>query len=81
MFAFINGMYMGIMSEGVFAEGFALNNYAIAFFLVNIPAIITAMIAYIAGVKDFHLTRVLLPMNAEEEEVKRDQKREKEENK
>jgi hypothetical protein len=39
------------------------------------------MIAYIAGVKDFHLTRVLLPMNAEEEEVKRDQKREKEENK
>ena len=80
IFAFTNGMYMGIMSEGVFAEGFALNNYGIVFFLINIPAIITAMLAYIAGVKDLHLTRVLLPMNAEEEEIKRDQKREKDSN-
>jgi hypothetical protein len=78
IFAFTNGMYMGIMSEGVFAEGFALNNYGIVFFLINLPAIITVMLGYIAGVKDFHLTRALLPLNAEEVEIKRDQKREKE---
>ncbi len=80
IFAFINGTYMGIMSEGIFAEGFALNNYGIVFFLINVPAIVTTMLGYIAGTKDFHLTRALLPMNAEEEEIKRDKKRERDSN-
>ena len=78
---FVNGMYTGIMSEGVFAEGFALHNYWFMFFLITVPAIVTTMLAYAAGAKDFHLTRALLPMNAEEEEIKRERKREKNENK
>lgn len=81
VFMFVNGMYTGILSEGVFAEGFALHDYWFSFFLITLPAIVTSMLAYTAGAKDFHLTRALLPMNAEEEEVKRDRKREKNENK
>ena len=81
IFMFINGMYTGILSEGVFAEGLALNSFPVMFFVIALPAIICTILAYIAGTKDFHLTRVLLPLNAEEQEIKRDQKREKEENK
>lgn len=81
IFMFINGMYTGILSEGVFKEGLALNSFPIMFFVITIPSILCTMLAYIAGAKDFHLTRALLPLNAEEQEIKRDKKREKEENK
>ena len=77
---FLNGMYTGLMSKGVFAEEFALHDYWFMYFLVTVPAIVIAALAYVAGVKDIHLTRTLLPVNAEEEEIKRDQKREKDSN-
>ena len=79
IYMFINGMYTGLMSEGLFAEGFALHNYWFMYFVITVPAIITTMLAYAAGVKDFHITRALLPMNAEEQEIKREQKRERDE--
>ena len=79
IYMFINGMYTGLMSKGLFAEDFALHDYWFMYFLITVPAIVTTMLAYVAGVKDFHITRALLPMNAEEQEIKRDQKREKDE--
>lgn len=81
IYMFINGMYTGLMSEGLFAEGFALHDYWFMYFVITIPSIVTVMLAYMAGVKDFHLTRALLPLNAEEQEINRDKKREKDANK
>ena len=81
IFMFLNGMYTGILGNGVIAPDFALHDYWFMYFLITLPAIITAMLAYIAGVRDFHLTKALLPMNAEEVEIKRDQKREKDSDK
>ena len=71
VFLFINGMYSGIMSDGLFAEGFALHDYWFMFYLITIPAVIVTTIAYIMGVKEKHLTKILVPMNPEELEIKR----------
>ena len=74
LFMFINGTYTGIMSEGVFAEGFALHDYWFMYFLISIPSLIVTAIAYVMGVKEIYLTKAMVPVNPEELEIKRDKK-------
>ena len=72
---FVNGMYSGVMSV-IKIGGSSLHGYWWVFFIITIPAVITAMIAYYLGAKDLHFTRLLIPVNPEEQEIKRDKKRE-----
>ncbi len=70
---FFNGMYSGLMSV-IKIGGTAVNAYWPTYFVIIIPAVIVCMIAYIAGTKEFHLTKILLPVTPEELEVKREKK-------
>ena len=49
---FANGMYLGLMSA-IDIGGKALNQYWFTYFLVTVPALITAGLSYYIGTKDF----------------------------
>ncbi len=74
IFMFINGTYTGILSEGAFAEGFALHDYWFMYFLISVPSLIVTTIAYVLGVKEIYLSKAMVPVNPEELEIKRDKK-------
>ena len=73
---FINGMYTGIMSIIKIGDS-PLNNFWWAYFIIALPIMIVATVAYILGRKNIHFTKVLLPMTPEELEIKREKKRNK----
>jgi hypothetical protein len=52
---FANGMYLGLMSA-IDIGGKALNQYWFTYFLVTVPALVTAGLSYYIGTKDFKFT-------------------------
>ncbi len=56
----IQGMYMGVMATVKVGE-VTLNGLWWSYFLVTIPAMLVSTVAYIAGVKDFHITKMGIP--------------------
>lgn len=57
---FIQGMYQGVLAYFK-PFGVPLNERWWIYLLLPLPAIITSLIGYIAGAKDFHITRVGVP--------------------
>ena len=70
---FIEGMYTGVMSAIKIGD-IPLNNFWWAYFVITVPAMLVAAVAYILGSKNIHFTKVLLPMTPEELEIKREKK-------
>ena len=56
----IQGMYQGVLAWGQ-VGGIPLNGHWWVYFLITIPAMIISMLGYIAGVKDFHITKMGIP--------------------
>ena len=66
------GMYHGVLNS-VFG-GTAAPWWA--FFLLPVPSLIVSLVGYIAGVKDFHITRLSIPDLPESDRPSRQEKRE-----
>ena len=73
IYLFINGMYTSILSA-IKVGDVELNDKWWMFFILPIPAIITATVAYMLGSKEIHFTKLLLPVTPEELEIKREKK-------
>ena len=71
----IQGAYAGILAVDV--GGNPLNSQFWAHYLIIIPMVLVAYGSYILGVKDKRLTRLLIPENPEEKEIKREEKKKK----
>lgn len=56
----IQGMYQGVLAT-VSVGGITLNGWWWSYFLIPIPAMLVSTVAYIAGVKDFHITKMGIP--------------------
>ena len=56
----IQGMYQGVLAT-VSVGGVTLNGLWWAYFLITIPAMLVATLGYIAGAKDFHMTKMGIP--------------------
>ena len=56
----IQGMYMGTLATVKIGE-ITLNGFWWSYFIITIPAILVSTVAYIAGVKDFHITKMGIP--------------------
>jgi 7-cyano-7-deazaguanine synthase len=64
-------MYTSILSA-IKVGDVELNDKWWMFFILPIPAIITATVAYMLGSKEIHFTKLLLPVTPEELEIKRE---------
>ena len=56
----IQGMYMGTLATVKVGE-VTLNGFWWSYFIITIPAMLVSTVAYIAGVKDFHITKMGIP--------------------
>ena len=56
----IQGMYQGLLAT-VSVGGVTLNGLWWSSFLITIPAMLIATLGYIAGAKDFHITKMGIP--------------------
>jgi hypothetical protein len=63
-----NGMWRGIMNLGRTAIGSQWWFYL----AVSVPTLAVSFFGYLAGVKGLHLTRLFIPENPEEREIKRE---------
>ncbi len=54
------GMYLGVINLVKIGEN-SINLYWWTFFLLPVPAVVTSLLGYIAGVKDFHITKMGVP--------------------
>lgn len=54
------GMYQGVLAT-ITIGGVTLNNFWWVYFLLPIPSILISFVAYIAGVKDIHITNMGIP--------------------
>ena len=72
------GMYMGLLSVVKIGD-IPLNDFWWAFFLLPIPAMLTSLVAYIAGAKDVHITKLGIPELPESDRPTRQELREKKE--
>ncbi len=70
---FIEGMYSGILTLKI--GELPLNSFAISYFIITIPAIVTSALAYYFGTKGYHFTKIMVPENPEEAEIKREKKK------
>jgi uncharacterized membrane protein len=69
----VQGMYVGLMTIDV--GGAPLNSYFWMYFVIIIPAVGIATLAYFLGSKGIHATRILIADTPEEAEIKREKKR------
>ena len=69
----LEGMYTGVLAMNV--GGIPLNAMVWPFFAIIVPALLISTIGYYFGMKGWHLTRILIPKNAEEIEKAREKKR------
>ena len=65
-----NGMWRGIMILGT--ETKALGSCWWFYLLICFPTIVISFIGYLNGVKGRHITKLFIPENAEEREIKRE---------
>ena len=56
----IQGMYQGVLAT-VSVGGVTLNGLWWAYFLITLPALVISTLGYLAGVKDFHITKMGIP--------------------
>ena len=70
---FIQGMYSGILAMDL--GGAPLNSYFFVYFLIPLPAILICTISYFFGMKNYHLTKLLISETPEELEIKKEKKR------
>ena len=56
----IQGMYMGTLATVKVGE-VTLSGFWWSYFIITIPAMLVSTVAYIAGVKDFHITKMGIP--------------------
>ena len=70
---FIEGMYTGLLSIDL--NGLPLNDYWLSYFIIVIPAIAVSTVAYWFGVKEYHFSKLLIPENPEDAEIKREKKK------
>ena len=56
----IQGMYQGLLAT-VSVGGVTLNGIWWSYFLITIPAMLVATLGYLAGAKDFHITKMGIP--------------------
>lgn len=70
---FIEGMYTGLLSLDL--GGMPLNNYWLSYFVIIIPSLVTSAIAYWCGTKGYHFSKILIPENPEDAEIKREKKK------
>lgn len=69
---FIEGMYTGLLSVDL--NGIPLNDYWLSYFIIIIPSLAVSALAYWFGVKGYHFSRILIPENPEDAEIKREKK-------
>lgn len=69
----LEGMYTGILSF-IKIGGHAANSYWISYFIIIIPGLIAGWLGYYFGIRNFHLTRILIAETPEEAEKKRVEK-------
>jgi hypothetical protein len=70
---FIEGMYSGLLS--VHVGGAPLNSYWYPYFLITVPATVTSALAYYAGIKGINFTKIMVPENPEEAEIRKEKKK------
>ena len=71
----IQGMYQGVLAT-VSVGGVTLNGLWWSYFLITIPAMLVATVGYIAGAKDFHITKMGIPEYPESDRPSRQELRE-----
>ena len=58
---FLQGMYIGILATPL--NGLALNAYVWPYFVIILPSVLVAGVAYIIGSYNLHATNILIPKN------------------
>ena len=71
----IQGMYQGVLAT-VSVGGVTMNGLWWSYFLITIPAMLVATVGYIAGAKDFHITKMGIPEYPESDRPSRQELRE-----
>lgn len=71
----LEGMYLGLINV-IKVGGVAVNEYWWVFLLLPIPSLLVSLVGYIAGVKDFHITRIGVPELPESDRPTKQEKRE-----
>lgn len=69
----VEGMYTGLLAVNV--GGVPLNSLVWPFFAIIVPALVISAVGYYLGLKGWHLTKILIPKNAEEIERAREKKK------
>lgn len=71
----IQGMYQGILATVKIGDA-PLNSMWWSYFTIIIPALLVSLVGYIAGAKDFHITRMGVPELPESDRPSRQELRE-----
>ena len=71
----IQGMYQGVLAT-VSVGGVTLNGLWWSYFLITLPAMLVATLGYMAGAKDFHITKMGIPEFPESDRPTRQELRE-----
>jgi hypothetical protein len=69
----LEGMYTGVLAINI--GGIPLNAMIWPFFAIILPALIVSALGYYFGMKGWHLTKILIPKNAEEIERAQEKKK------
>ena len=69
----LEGMYTGVLAINI--GGIPLNAMIWPFFAIILPALIVSALGYYFGTKGWHLTKILIPKNAEEIERAQEKKK------
>ena len=70
---FVEGMYSGLLS--IHIGEVPLNSFWFSYFIITLPAIATAAVAYYAGVKGILFTKIMIPETPEEAEIRKEKKK------
>jgi len=68
----LEGMYTGLLAVNI--GGVPLNSLVWPFFAIIVPALLISTVGYYFGLKGWHITKMLIPKNAEEIEQAREKK-------
>lgn len=71
----LEGMYLGLINV-IKVGGVAVNEYWWVFLLLPVPSLLVSLVGYIAGVKDFHITKIGIPDLPESDRPTKQEKRE-----
>lgn len=74
----IQGMYQGLLATVKIGET-PLNGIWWSYFIITVPAMLIATLGYIAGVKDFHITKMGIPELPESDRPSKQELREQKE--